>query len=82
MDGEVICARLTESVDGLFRLADHQVRVEGKRGDGAQVGDGFLAERDLRDEAPVHDVKVDEVTPDFLHEPHCIRQGPEVRGKD
>ena len=61
MHGHRICPRARKVFDLRLRMLDHQMHVERQFGALADLFDHLRTERDRVDEAPVHDVAVNEV---------------------
>ena len=82
MDSDHICARIGERLNIFLGLDDHQVYVNHAFGGGS---DGFHHERpdgDVRDEAAVHHIDVDPVSPGRVDSLDFSRKTAKIRRKD
>ncbi len=82
LDVKVIGAGLGEVGNILFRLNDHQVNVEGLFGDGPEGLHHQGTDRDVGNEATVHDIDMNPVGTGFIHGADVLAQACEVGGED
>lgn len=76
-----LAAGIDETRDQMIRLLDHQVGLERDLHMGAAGRDDVGAEREVRNEASIHDVELDPVDSGLLEGSALLTQPGEVSGK-
>jgi hypothetical protein len=78
VDTDEISACKRELFNVPFRLDDHQVYVDGKLRASSNGADDEWPERDVGDEAAIHDIYMDPIGTGLLHLSHFLRQASQV----
>ncbi len=73
--------RLIERLEVAERVLDHKVNVERPLRTGSHRRDERRAERDVRDEMPVHDVEMERVGAPHFRGPDRVAQGRKIRAQ-
>ena len=79
VDAQPIGPGLGKGLHITFRIADHQVDIQGERGGPAQGLGHRRADGEVGDEMPVHDVHVNPINAGLLRFPDVLRQPAEIR---